>query len=108
MKRGIFFYFFLFLCIAVRADFTQTYLNTGRENSNPDYRKPSIWSSTANYPQVFLENRPVEISGFWVFESMIEVEEANDIEIVFVSDRNGDHKLNILGVDILDASGVVV
>ena len=108
MKRGIFFYFFLFLCIAVRADFTQTYLNTGRENSNPDYRKPSIWSSTANYPQAFLENRPVEISGFWVFESMIEVEETNDIEIVFVSDRNGDHKLNILGVDILDASGVVV
>lgn len=100
--------FLLSVCSAMKADFVQAYLNTGREYSNPDYDKSSIWVSTANYPMEFLNNSPVEITSFRVAEISIEVVGDNDVVISFLNARNGDHKLNIFGVDIVDASGTVI
>ena len=101
-------FFLLFVCTAVRADFTQAYQNTGRPYSNPDYDKSSIWVNATNYPGVFLDNCPVEINSFRVTEFAIELVDANDVNVSFLYDWNGDHKLNIFGVDIVDASGTVI
>ena len=98
----------LFGCAAMKADFTQAYLNTGRPYGNPDYDKSSIWVNATNYPSVFLDNRPVEINSFRVAEIAIELDAAGDVNVSFLYDWNGDHKLNIFGVDIVDASGAVV
>ena len=114
-----FFYFFmnrvllfLFLCLVscstARADFVHAYLNTGREYSNPDYGKSSIWVRTGDFPDVFLENRPVEVTAFRVTEIPVEIIGDNDVVISFLYGRNGDHKLNILGVDFVGAAGDVL
>ena len=109
MKRVLLFLLFcLVSCSTVRADFVHAYLNTGRKYSNPDYDKSSIWVSTSSYPKEFLNNSPVDITSFRVTEIPIEVVGNNDVVVSFLNDRNGDHKLNIFGVDIVDASGSVV
>ena len=109
MNRFFFALFFLlFGCTAMKADFTQAYLNTGRQNGNPDYDKSSIWVNATNFPSAFLDNRPVEINSFRVTEIAIELDVAGDVNVSFIYDWNGDHKLNILGVDIVDASGTVI
>ena len=109
MNRVLLFLFFcLVSCSTVRADFVHAYLNTGRKYSNPDYDKSSIWVSTSSYPKEFLNNSPVDITSFRVTEIPIEVVGNNDVVVSFLNDRNGDHKLNIFGVDIVDASGSVV
>lgn len=97
----------------IRADFVLVYQNTDNPSS-VDYRKKSVWTRAKTFPSIFLENRPVEISNIYVLANAVEVSAGATVTVTFVHNPNGadyfigNHPLNILGVDIVNADGAVV
>ena len=107
---------FLFLCLVsystARADFVHAYLNTGREYSNPDYGKSSIWVSTTNYPMEFLNNAnkaylPVDVlksSSQGCTELRFFDNNVTEIGLLKGENENVNSIFNMQGVSVGDVS----